>query len=171
MVSSADKSFTTTILVTQTPKEVFDAINNVRKWWSESIEGITDRLDAEFLQYYRDIHIAKMKIVEFVEGKKLVWLVLDSHFSFTGISNEWKDTRMCFDISKKGDKTQLHFTHLGLVPKYECFNVCHDAWNDLIGISLHGLITSGRGRPNPIEDEAFNPRGLKRWRVFLPGRG
>ncbi|MDO6435622.1 SRPBCC domain-containing protein [Flavitalea sp. BT771] len=160
-----DKSFTTTLLVTQSPGEVFDAVNNVRGWWSESIEGITDQLNAEFLQYYRDIHIAKMKIIEFTPGKKVTWLVVDSRFSFTKIQNEWKDTKICFEISRKGDKTQLLFTHQGLVPAYECYDVCDGAWTDLINISLRGLITKGKGHPNPKEEKAFNPIQAKRWKL------
>jgi predicted dithiol-disulfide oxidoreductase (DUF899 family) len=42
------KDFTTTILVDKTPQEAFNAINNVRGWWSEEIEGSTDKLNAEF---------------------------------------------------------------------------------------------------------------------------
>lgn len=160
-----DKSFTTTLLVTQTPKEVFDAINNVRGWWSESIEGITDRLNAGFLQYYRDIHIAKIKIIEFIPDQKVTWLVLDSHFSFTKIKTEWKDTKICFEISRKGDKTRLLFIHLGLVPQYECYDVCNGAWNELINISLRSLITTGKGHPNPKEDKGFNPKQAKRWKL------
>jgi len=166
MKKTENKSFSTTLLLTQTPKEVFDAINNVRGWWSESIEGITDQLNAEFLQYYRDIHIAKMKIVEFIPGKKVIWLVLDSHFNFTKVRSEWKETKICFEISRKGNKTQLLFTHLGLVPQYECYDVCNDAWNDLINISLRGLITTGKGHANPKEDDVFNPKQSKRWKLF-----
>lgn len=165
MKKTENKSFSTTLLITQTPKKVFDAINNVRGWWSESIEGITDQLDAEFLQYYRDIHIAKMKIVEFIPGEKVIWLVLDSHFNFTKVKSEWKETKICFEISRKGNKTQLLFTHLGLVPQYECYDVCNDAWNDLINISLRGLITTGKGHANPKEDDVFNPKKSRRWKL------
>jgi hypothetical protein len=33
------KDFTSTILVDKTPKEVFNAINNVRGWWQGDIAG------------------------------------------------------------------------------------------------------------------------------------
>jgi hypothetical protein len=107
-----------------------------------------------------------MKVVEFVPHKKVVWLVLDSHFSFTGDKTEWKDTRISFEISGKGDKTQLLFTHEGLVPKYECYDVCNDAWNDLIKISLRGLIMKGKGRPNPREANGFTNKQVKRWKLL-----
>jgi hypothetical protein len=162
-----DESFTTTLLVTQSPEEVFNAINNVRGWWAESIEGITEQLNAEFLQYYRDIHIVKMKITELIPGKKVNWLVLDNYFSFTKSKTEWNNTNICFDIYSKGDKTQLVFTHQGLVPQYECYDICNSAWSDIINISLHGLITAGKGNPNAKEDEAFNPVHTKRWQLAV----
>jgi hypothetical protein len=106
-----------------------------------------------------------MKIVEFIPDKKVTWLVLDSHFNFTKVKTEWKETKICFEISRKGNKTQLLFTHLGLVPQYECYDVCNDAWNDLINISLRGLITTGKGHSNSKEENVFNPKQSKRWKL------
>jgi hypothetical protein len=140
--------FTTTILVGQTPKQVFDAINNVRGWWSEEIEGSTDKLNDEFKYHYEDVHRCKMKIIEFIPNEKVVWLVLDNYFKFTKDKSEWTGTKISFEISEKDNKTQLRFIHLGLVPEYECYDVCKNAWSQYIQQSLLSLITTGKGQPN-----------------------
>jgi hypothetical protein len=146
-----NQDFTTTFTVDQTPDEVFKAINNVRGWWSEEIEGTIDKLGAEFTYHYEDVHRCKMKITEFVPGKKVVWLVLDNYFNFTEDKTEWKGTKVIFEVSEKDAKTQLRFTHEGLVPEYECFNVCSNAWGSYINGSLRGLIETGKGHPNQKE--------------------
>jgi hypothetical protein len=140
--------YTTSILVDQTPPEVFRALNNVRGWWSEAIEGNTDHLNDEFDYHYQDVHRCKMRVVEFVPNKKVAWQVVDNYFSFTKDKNEWKGNTISFDISEKGDKTLLRFTQTGLVPEYECYDICENAWNTYINKSLYNLITTGKGQPN-----------------------
>src|SRR4051812_26151948 len=108
--------FTTTITVDQTPAEVFNAINNVRGWWSEEIEGSTDKLNDEFKYHYEDVHRCQMKLIEVVPNQKVVWLVQDNYFKFTNDANEWKGNKIVFDITTAHNKTQLRFTQLGLVP-------------------------------------------------------
>lgn len=160
-----DQSFSTTILVDQTPEEVFDAINNVRGWWSEEVDGSTTKLNDEFSYHYKDIHLCKMKIVESIPGKKVVWLVTDNYFNFIEDKSEWKDTRISFDISKKGNQTQLHFAHLGLVPQYQCYEVCREAWTNYITNSLHNLIATGKGEPNPKEGDGYNASLAEKWNL------
>ncbi len=143
-----DQDYVRTFTVEQTPEEAFAAITNVRGWWSEEIEGDTDTLGAEFSYHYKDVHRCRMKIVEFVPGKRVAWLVQDNYFSFTKDKTEWKGTKITFDITKKRDRTQIRFTHVGLVPAYECYDVCSDAWGTYISGSLKALITTGKGKPN-----------------------
>jgi len=80
--------FTTTLLINRIPQEVFDAIINVRGWWSEEIDGNTSKLNDEFSYHYQDVHRSKMKIIELIPGKKVVWLVMDNYFKFTKDSSE-----------------------------------------------------------------------------------
>jgi len=140
--------FTTSFRVDHSPAEVFDAINNVRGWWSEEIEGDTNHLDAEWNYHYQDVHKCKMKIVEFVPNEKVVWQVLDNFFSFTKNKEEWKGNRLVFEILQKENQTELRFTQIGLVPAYECYDICSNAWNTYIHKSLFNLITTGKGEPN-----------------------
>src|SRR5689334_14099331 len=147
-----EKSFSTTIKVDQTPKEVFNAVNNVRGWWSEDVKGNTSKLKDEFLYHYEDIHRAKIKIIEMVPDERVVWHVVDNYFNFTKDKKEWTDTKIIFEISKEGKKTQLRFTHEGLVPSYECYEICNDAWTNYIKDSLYKLITTGKGEQITEED-------------------
>src|SRR5580704_11167937 len=83
------QNYTASILVDKDPKTAFNAIKNFRGWWSEEIEGKTDRLGEVFVYHYKDIHICKLKLIEIVPDKKLVYQVLDNQFSFTKDKSEW----------------------------------------------------------------------------------
>lgn len=143
--------FTSVLLVDQSPREVFHAVTNPRGWWSEEIEGGTEKLNDEFDYHFEDIHLCKIKLVEVVPDKKVVWLVRDNYFKFTKDKTEWIGTKVIFDISQKDGKTELRMTHQGLVPEYECFEICHDAWTNYIQNSLRNLVVSGKGQPNGKE--------------------
>src|SRR5271169_1688897 len=103
-------SFTTSFLVDQTAEEVFNAINNVRGWWSGEIEGGSDQLGAEFAYRYKDVHRSKQTVTEFVPGKKVVWHVSDSQLNFVKDKSEWNDTEMVFEISEKEGQAEVRFT-------------------------------------------------------------
>jgi hypothetical protein len=53
-----------------------------------------------------------------------------------------------FEISEKGDETEVRFTHVGLVPAIECYDNCSNAWGFYINGSLRTFITTGKGQPN-----------------------
>jgi hypothetical protein len=144
------KNYTATFTVDKTPQEVFDAINNVRGWWSGDIEGKTDKLGAEFTYRYEDMHRSTQKITEFVPGQRVVWHIVESQLTFAKDQAEWTGTDVVFDITEKDHKTKLTFTHVGLVPQFDCYESCSDAWGTLVTVNLRNLITTGEAQPNPF---------------------
>ena len=150
----SDQSYTTSFSVDRTPDEVFDAITNARGWWSEEIEGDADRVGEEFTFRVKDIHYSKIRVTELVPGQTLVWRVLDNYMNFIDDQSEWKDTEIRFELSAQDGTTEVRFTHAGLVPQYECFDVCSNAWGFYIGDSLRSLVTTGEGKPSSNPDEA-----------------
>lgn len=45
-------------------------------------------------------------------------------------------------------KTEVRFTHMGLVPRYECYGNCSNAWGLLINGNLPKLITKAKNQPD-----------------------
>ncbi|MFD0361242.1 SRPBCC domain-containing protein [Nocardia sp. GCM10030253] len=156
----SDQNFTTTVTVDRTTAEAFDAINNVRGWWSEDIEGDTEKIGDEFFFNLEDVHRCKMKLTEVVPGEKVVWHVSDSWIDFIEDKTEWDDTEIVFEISEKDGETEIRFTHVGLVPAIECFDICSNAWGSYVTGSLRSLITTGKGDPSRKTD-TFDTELLK----------
>jgi hypothetical protein len=144
----SDQSFTTTFTVDRTPDDVFHAINNPRGWWSDGIEGVTDHVGGEFIFQVEAIHYSRIRVTELVPGERVVWRVIENHISFIDDQTEWVDTEIRFEISELDGSTSLRFTHVGLVPAYECWDACSTAWGSYVGGSLRNLVTSGVGMPN-----------------------
>jgi hypothetical protein len=141
-------NFTTTFVVNKSPNEIYNAINNPRDWWSQEIIGSTNKQNDVFDYHFEDIHSCKVQVLELIPDQKVVWQILENDFNFTKDKTEWVDTKVVFDISAQNGKTQLTFTHIGLVPEYECYEACHQGWTHYIQNSLKKYITTGKGEPN-----------------------
>jgi hypothetical protein len=157
-----EKDYTASILVDQAPETAFNAIKNFRAWWSQDIEGNTDQLNETFFYHYKEVHLSKIKLIEIVPNKKLVYQVVDNKFNFVKDTTEWINTKLVFEIAREGDQTKVKFTHEGLVPEYECYKICEDAWTSYIRGSLQSLITTGKGKPNPKEG-GLNGELVEKW--------
>ncbi len=141
-------NFTASFAVSQTPTEVFDAINNVRGWWGEDVGGSNDKVGDEFTYRVQDIHYSRLRVIELIPNVKVVWLVLDNQMNFVEDQTEWVGTKISFEVANKGDQMEVRFAHLGLLPQFECFGVCSNAWGSLMHSSLPKLITTSKGQPN-----------------------
>jgi hypothetical protein len=141
------QDYTASITVNATPQEAFRNINSVTKWWTEDLKGSSQKLNDEFTVQFGDVHMSKQKLVEVIPDKKVVWLVTASKLNFIEDESEWTGTKISFELSNNNDKTQIHFTHIGLVPKVECYKDCVRGWDHYIKGSLFKLLTEGKGSP------------------------
>ena len=149
---------TATMTVDRTPEQVFEAITNVRGWWSENLIGHSAALHDEFVftddseyagetvRAKKGLRFARFQITEYVPGRRVVWHVVDS--DFIDDRDEWTDTNVIFDITTDAQGTTLHFMHEGLTAaESACFEACSRAWTFFITKSLPQLLTTGAGRP------------------------
>ena len=146
----ASQDFTTSFTTDRSPEEVFRAAANVRGWWSQSVEGSSDGLGAEFVYHYKDFHRSTQKVIDFVPGRRLVWRVTKAQINFVENKQEWTGTEIVFDITRKGAQTELRLTHNGLVPALQCYGDCSGAWGTYVNDSLRSLVETGKGKPDPV---------------------
>ena len=150
-----EQDYKTSITVTASAHEVFRSINSISKWWTENLDGSSQKLNDEFVVRFGNVHYSRQKLVEVIPDRKIVWLVTDSNLSWLKDKNEWTNTRISFEILNKDNKTQMHFTHIGLIPKIECYFDCSNAWSQYIQQSLLSLITTGKGQPDPKDGKTL----------------
>jgi hypothetical protein len=140
------QDYTATIVATVSKKAAFNAITAVGKWWTENIEGNTEKLNDVFTVHFGETFVT-FKVVEFIKEQKLAWLVTDCYLHWLNDKKEWKGTTLNFDLEADKSSTQITFTHIGLQPEIECYNDCRKGWDQYIKDSLLKLITEGQGRP------------------------
>lgn len=141
------QNYTAAIEVKAPAEKAFKSINNVSEWWSENLEGGSHDLNDVFTIHFSGNNFVTHKIVEFAPDKKVVWQVTDCYLEWLTDKKEWQNTKMSFEITTKDNSTQISFTHIGLVPEVECYDMCIKGWDQYVKGSLLKLITEGEGQP------------------------
>jgi hypothetical protein len=146
LLTDGNKNYKAVIELAKSPEFVFNCLKEVSKWWNrEDFEGDSSKPDDEFVICHPGRHYSKQKLIEVVPNEKVVWLVTDSKLDWLEKDqNEWTNTKMIFEITTRGDLTVLHFTHEGLVPQKECYEMCERGWNMVIKERLFSFITLGK---------------------------
>ena len=134
-------------------QEAVDAINDLTKWWTEDFEGTAEKPGDMFTVRFGNIYKV-FKVTEVVPGKKLVWEVIDSHLPFVSNLTEWTGTSLEWEITTKGNSTQVSMTHVGLSPEVECYTQCEKGWDYFLKESLYKLLTEQKGLPHKLKINA-----------------
>lgn len=144
----SDPSFTTTIHLERPAENVFDAIIEPQSWWSPNVEGEAGSEGYDVVFDSPGHHLWKFRIVEATRPTRVRCRVTDdSSTDFVADRTEWNGTEVRFDIIPEAEGTELRFTHVGLVPQFECFEQCSAGWTGYIQHSLRDLIATGHGQP------------------------
>ncbi len=143
----SNKNYRTTLHVNKPRAAVFRDINNVAAWWNEGVTGSSVKLNDEFTVRFGDVHLSTQRLVEVIPDQRVAWLVTKGDLNFVNHRSEWEGTTIVFDLSEKDGGTQVEFTHVGLVPKVECYDACSKGWDYYIKGSLLQLLSTGKGTP------------------------
>lgn len=147
------QDYRTSITVDKTAEEVFSAVNDICGWWSTDFEGSAAKEGDVFTVRFGDTFIT-MRVIENIPYSKIVWQVIDSWKHWMKSNHtEWIGTTIVFEMKGSDNKVNLHFTHVGLAPALDCFQVCSDAWSGYINNSLRKLIETGKGQPTQKDNQ------------------
>jgi hypothetical protein len=140
------QDFNLTINVKASPADAMEKINQVNQWWAKNVKGKADKRGDKFTVDFGKTFV-DFQISELIPEKKVVWKVTDCNLHWINNKKEWKDTEVVFELMKKNNSTQIEFTHVGLVPQFECYRNCEAGWTEHVTVSLVKLINEGKGNP------------------------
>ena len=139
-----EQSYHSSIVVNESAMEAYDKISRVNEWWAANFEGSAKNLGDVFTVRFGETYVT-FKLIEAIPGKKVTWLVTDSHLPWQNDKTEWTDTKIVFEISTENNATKIDMTHLGLTPEVECFENCQAGWDHYIQKSLFKFMEEGQG--------------------------
>lgn len=141
--SMENKNYKKTITVNTSAEDAMKKISQVNFWWKKDFSGSAEKLNDKFIIPFGNPSFVDFVVSEFVPGKKVVWKVTDCYLQWFQDKKEWNNTEVVFQLSEEKDKTKIDFTHIGLVPEIECYDVCEKGWDGHIN-NLVLFINEGR---------------------------
>ena len=141
-----NKNYHKSIMVNASAEEAIKKISQVNLWWKKDFSGSAEKLNDKFKVLFGEPSFVDFVVSEFVPGKKLGWKVIDCYLPWFQDKKEWNNTEVDFQLSEENGTTKIDFTHIGLVPEVECYDVCEKGWNEHID-TLVKFINEGNGLP------------------------
>lgn len=138
-------SFTCNIAAKTSASEAIKKIGNVPEWWGVTFTGSAREQHDMFTVTMGGDSFFNFTVAELIPGKRVIWLVTDCNMPWYADKKEWTNTQLIFDLTEKGNVTELRFTHEGLTPDLECYKDCEPGWTHWIRTSLFSYLTNGKG--------------------------
>lgn len=150
------------IEIQASPEKVYQAIatdEGLRSWWTA--DSKTDSKVGGSAEFGFDNRgtIFRMRIEELRPGARVAW-------SCVGDPDDWKGTRLTWELSKTDDGTMLRFTHGHWRSAEGYFALCNSTWGELM-YRLKDAVEGKRPGPRwtqsaPSVDVRASPSGIPR---------
>lgn len=122
----------------------------LRGWWSRDCDVAT-HVGGE-LQFRFGRNRKVMRIDRLDPPNEVRWSCTDCYMAAAHLTHrdEWIGTQIVFRLTATGEqRTRLDFEHIGLVPAFECYDLCSNGWDYFLP-SLQQFAQTGRGTPFEI---------------------
>ena len=136
------------VTVNKSVSEIYTAITqHIQDWWSNDLAGAAERPGDRFTIAFGKTQ-KTFEILEAVPDERVVWKCVKAYINMASLTNkaEWEGTKMIWEVNPKKTGATLHFSHEGLTPDFECYNVCEAGWDTFLA-SLQSYINTGKGMP------------------------
>jgi len=139
-----NKNYHRITMVNASTKEAMKKISEINNWWKKDFMGSAEKLNDTFTVPFGEPSFVNFVVSEFVPEKKVVWRVTDCYLPWFQDKKEWNNTEVVFELSQENGQTKIDFTHIGLVPQIECYDVCEKGWDGHIN-TLVKFLNEGEG--------------------------
>ena len=132
------------------PATVYAALTTpagLRGWWSQDSDietHVGGSLHFRFGRNHKDMRIERL-----APEQEVRWLCTGAHIAAGQLTrrDEWVGTQLVFRLTPQANGgTRLDFEHIGLVPAFECYDLCSDGWRYFMN-SLRLFVETGCGTP------------------------
>ena len=144
------KSYHSKIIVSNSSSAAYEALTTgFGEWWTTSFDPIRNIGDKVTFRFGPTYWV--MQVTQLIPGQLIELECIQAHHIHEGlpssIQNEWKGTSLNWEIHEQGPNTKITFTHNGLDPSMNCFEVCEQGWNFFFNQSLKQYLDTGKGSP------------------------
>ena len=132
------------------PATVYAALTTTEglsSWWTQECD-VDAEVGGTVSVRFGSTHKA-MRIESLEPEREVRWLCTEAHIDADRLvhKDEWVGTQLAFHLTPDTNgHTRLDFEHVGLVPTFECYDLCSNGWRHFLG-SLHQFVETGHGTP------------------------
>jgi uncharacterized protein YndB with AHSA1/START domain len=131
MATTTDNSYTKTLIVEATAKDVFHALSDpdaITSWWSAALTTGSGHTGGELhITFGTEEQPTVMRVLAAHDPDVVIWYAAASP-----LVPEWVGTRLTFTMTAAADGCRLDFAHHGLLPALECFDHCATDWGHFL---------------------------------------